>query len=77
MQTAPVAKVADPRNTTALAVYLGALNFAVTPEALTQWLTLVGVLAREIGSDLAVVLAGSAQPASVTARREADSAAVA
>ena len=41
LQTAPVAKVADPRSTTALAVYLGALDFAVTPEALTQWLTLV------------------------------------
>lgn len=50
-----VVETADP-GSTALATYLGAFGIVVSVEVVSQWLSLVQVLALEIGSALAVVL---------------------
>lgn len=49
--------VADP-GATALSTYLAALGLVVQPDVVAQWLVLVPVLALEIGSALAGLLAG-------------------
>ncbi len=60
MQTHSVA-VADP-GAAALSTYLAMLGFSIRPEHLADWLVLLAVLALEIGSALAGVLAGSVRP---------------
>jgi hypothetical protein len=51
----PTAKVADP-GSFALATYLSAVGLEVKPETVAQWLTLVPVVALELGSALAGLL---------------------
>ena len=53
---APVEKPADP-GARALASYLAALGVSASPDKLVDWIVLVGVLALEIGSALAGLLA--------------------
>ncbi|MGE0406656.1 MAG: hypothetical protein AB7O65_10165 [Candidatus Korobacteraceae bacterium] len=53
--TAAAPRVADP-GPAAVAAYLGALGFRVSPELLAQWMTLIAVLALEIGSATAGLL---------------------
>ena len=53
-----VETVADP-SAEALATYLGALGFAVDATTVSRWSLLVGVLALEVGSSCAVILAGA------------------
>lgn len=55
--SAPLATDADPA-ATALAVYLAAIGVPSDAGTLSKWLALVPVLALEVGSALAVVLAG-------------------
>jgi hypothetical protein len=50
--------VADP-GAVALTTYLGELGFVVQPGIIAQWLVLIPVLALEVGSALAGILAGS------------------
>ena len=50
-----MAKVADP-GSTAIRTYLSSLGVSVEADTLAQWLTLVPVLALELGSALGVVL---------------------
>lgn len=57
---APLATDADPA-ATALAVYLAAIGVTSDAGTLSKWLALVPVLALEVGSALAVVLAGTAR----------------
>jgi hypothetical protein len=59
---APAVHAADP-GATALATYLGALGFNASPAGISEWLVLVPVLALEIGSALAAMLARSVMPA--------------
>jgi hypothetical protein len=55
---------ADP-GATAISVYLAALGLRVSSDALSEWLALVPVIALEVGSATAALLAGAyvAQPA--------------
>jgi hypothetical protein len=58
------AKTADP-GSAALAAYLEALGVKVDPSTLGNWLVLVGVIALEVGSALAGVLAKPMRAASL------------
>ena len=58
---------ADPA-ATALATYLGVLGVPSEVETLSKWLALVPVVALEVGSALAVVLAGGAPARHVPAK---------
>lgn len=60
---APPIVVADP-GAAALAVYAASLGVTVSPEVLSMWLPLVGVLALEIGSAFGVLLVRAAGPVS-------------
>ena len=62
--SSPATVTADP-GAAALAMYLSTLGLTVPVQALSQWMTLVAVLALEIGSALAVLLVKSVQPATV------------
>lgn len=55
---------ADP-GSSAMVTYLAALGLKVSAEIVGQWLTLVPVLALEIGSAMAVVLVGAIQTPAV------------
>lgn len=56
---APAVKAADPA-ASALGTYLAALGVAVKPDAISEWLALIPVLALEIGSAFAGLLASGA-----------------
>ncbi|MFM9943033.1 MAG: hypothetical protein ACKVP7_26480 [Hyphomicrobiaceae bacterium] len=57
LSTAGPARAADPA-ATAIVSYGRAVDLGLDPEAVTQWLLLVPVIALEIGSAFAVLLAG-------------------
>jgi hypothetical protein len=59
----PVAAAADP-GAAALAGYLATFGLSVPAGLLAQWLVLVGVVALELGSALAIVLVRAASPVS-------------
>ncbi|MBI1651259.1 hypothetical protein [Hyphomicrobium sulfonivorans] len=63
--TAPPAANADPA-AAALATYLAAVGIEADAAELSRWLALAPVLALEIGSALAVILAGGTAPARAT-----------
>ena len=73
MASGPVATTADP-GATALATYLAIFGLKVEPSLLTELLTLVGVLALELGSALSLVLvqavSGSATESHAPASRQ-------
>ena len=58
---APVVSAPDP-GATALATYVGALGITVSPDRLSLWLPLLGVMALEIGAAFAVVLVRATAP---------------
>jgi len=60
---APPIVAADP-GAAALAVYAASLGVTVSPEVISMWLPLVGVLALEIGSAFGVLLMRAAGPVS-------------
>ncbi|MBI1648336.1 hypothetical protein [Hyphomicrobium sulfonivorans] len=61
LASAPLATDADPA-AAALVTYLGALGVDADAAELSRWLALVPVLALEIGSSFAVLLAGGTHP---------------
>lgn len=66
--SAPLTTDADPA-ATALAVYLAAIRVPSDAGTLSKWLALIPVLALEVGSAFAVILAGGTVPATVTGRK--------
>lgn len=63
-------KVADP-GAYALATYLAVLGITVKDDAVSEWMVLIGVLALELGSALAGILAGVGQGTSASLRKPA------
>jgi len=69
--SAPLATDADPA-ATALVAYLSAFGVPSDAETLSKWLALIPVLALEVGSALAVVLAGGTVPRKAERRVSAE-----